>query len=89
MSASYSCESDASCKIKFPSGYRLQHFTVKKVKVALEHATKVPRGSSKPHPGRFTPRKDSVPIAQQTGWAPEPVWTDEKTFVLTGIFFSP
>jgi hypothetical protein len=28
-----------------------------------------------PHIGRFTPRKDSVPILQETGWAPGSVWT--------------
>ena len=28
-------------------------------------------GWSAPHPGRFTPRKDPVPIVQQAGWAPE------------------
>ena len=25
--------------------------------------------------GRFTPMKDPVPIVQETGWAPGPVWT--------------
>jgi hypothetical protein len=31
-------------------------------------------GWSTPHPGRFTPGKDPVPIVQEAGWAPEPVW---------------
>ena len=26
----------------------------------------------------FNPRKDPVPIVQEAGWAPRPVWTDEK-----------
>ena len=32
-------------------------------------------GRSTPRPGRFTPRKDPVPIVQEAGWAPGPVWT--------------
>jgi len=34
--------------------------------------------SSTPRP-HFTPRKDPVPILQEGGWAPEPVWTDGKS----------
>ena len=34
--------------------------------------------SSMPRP-HFTPGKDPVPILQETGWAPGPVWTDEKS----------
>jgi hypothetical protein len=31
--------------------------------------------SSQHHaPAAFTPGKDSVPIVQEAGWAPEPVW---------------
>ena len=30
---------------------------------------------STPRPGRFTPGKDPVPIVQEVGWAPGPVWT--------------
>jgi hypothetical protein len=26
-------------------------------------------------PAAFTPGKDPVPIVQEAGWAPEPVWT--------------
>lgn len=26
-------------------------------------------------PGRFTPRNDPVPTAQEDGWVPGPVWT--------------
>ena len=32
-------------------------------------------GGSAPRPGRFTPGKDTVPIAQEAGWAPGLVWT--------------
>ena len=28
---------------------------------------------------RFTPRKDTVSISQEAGWASGPVWTGEKT----------
>ena len=31
-------------------------------------------GWSTPHPGRFTPGKDPVPIALEDGWVSEPVW---------------
>ena len=31
-------------------------------------------GWSKPRPDRFTPGKDPVPIVQEAGWAPGPVW---------------
>jgi hypothetical protein len=31
-----------------------------------------------PRPGRFTPGKDPVPIVQEAGWAPGPVWTCAK-----------
>ena len=32
-------------------------------------------GWSAPRPGRFTPGKDPVPIVQEAGWDPGPVWT--------------
>jgi hypothetical protein len=35
-------------------------------------------GCSVPRPGRFTPGKDPVPIVQEVGWAPGPVWTCAK-----------
>ena len=34
--------------------------------------------SSTPRP-HFTPGKDPVPIVQEAGWAPEPVWTGGKS----------
>ena len=33
----------------------------------------------------FTPGKDPVPIAQEAGWAPGPVWTDAENLALTGV----
>jgi hypothetical protein len=42
-------------------------------------------GWSAPRPGCFTPRKDPVPIVQEAGWAPGPVWTCAKNLTPTGI----
>ena len=36
-------------------------------------------------PGRFTPRKDSVTVVQEAGWAPGPVSTGVKNVATTGI----
>jgi hypothetical protein len=33
----------------------------------------------------LTPGKDSVPIVQEAGWAPGPVWTSAENLVRTGI----
>jgi hypothetical protein len=41
-------------------------------------------GWSAPRSGRFTPMKDQVPIVQEAGWAPGPVWTCAKNLALTG-----
>jgi hypothetical protein len=38
-----------------------------------------------PRPGRFTLGKDPVPIVQEAGWAPGPVWTCAKNLAPTGI----
>ena len=38
-----------------------------------------------PRPGRFTPGKDAVPIVQEAGWAPGPVWTVAENLAPTGI----
>jgi hypothetical protein len=35
----------------------------------------------------FTPRKDPVPIVQEAGWTPGPVWTGTKNLASTGIRF--
>ena len=43
-------------------------------------------GWSTPRCGRFTPGKDPVPIVQEAGWAPGPVWTcTENLAPPTGI----
>jgi hypothetical protein len=44
---------------------------------------------SAPRPGRFTPGKDLVPIVQESGWAPEPVWTCEQNLAPTPGFDPP
>jgi hypothetical protein len=38
-------------------------------------------GWSSPRSGPFTPGNDPVPIVQQGGWAPGPVWTDAENLV--------
>ena len=45
-------------------------------------------GGSAPRPGRFTPRKDPVPIVQEAGWATGPVWAGAENLAPTG-FRSP
>jgi hypothetical protein len=40
---------------------------------------------SAPRLGRFIPGKDPVPIVQEAGWAPGPVWTCAKNRTPTGI----
>ena len=42
-------------------------------------------GGQRHAPSAFTPRKDPVPIVQEAGWAPGPVWTGEVNLALTGI----
>jgi len=36
-------------------------------------------------PGRSLPGKDPVPIVQEAGWAPGPVWTGAGNLAPTGI----
>ena len=38
-----------------------------------------------PRPDRFTLGKDPVPIIQEAGWAPEPVWMGAENLAPTGI----
>jgi hypothetical protein len=38
-----------------------------------------------PRSCRFTPGKDPVPIVQEAGWAPGPVWTGAENLAPTGI----
>ena len=42
-------------------------------------------GWSTPSLGPFIPEKDPVPIVQEAGWAPGPVWPGEENLVPTGI----
>ena len=44
-------------------------------------------GWSTLRPGRFTRRKDPVPIVQEAGWAPGPVSTGAENLAPTGIRF--
>jgi hypothetical protein len=51
-------------------------------------------GWSPQRPCRVTPRKDPVPIVQEAGWAPGPVWTGAinvhlKTTCLFHDYFPP
>jgi hypothetical protein len=39
--------------------------------------------------GRFTPGKDPVPIVQEAGWAPGPVWTCAENLALPPLGFDP
>jgi hypothetical protein len=36
---------------------------------------------------QFTPRKAPVPVVQEAGWAPGPVWTGAENLAHTGIRF--
>jgi hypothetical protein len=36
-------------------------------------------------PAAFTPGKDLVPIVQEAGWAPEPVWTGAENLATPGF----
>jgi hypothetical protein len=42
--------------------------------------------SGQPHaPAAFTPGKDPVPIVQEAGWAPEPVWIGAENIAPPGF----
>jgi hypothetical protein len=42
-------------------------------------------GWSAPSPGRFTPGINPVPVVQEAGWAPGPVWACAKNLAPTRI----
>ena len=42
-------------------------------------------GGQRHAPVAFTPGKDPVPILQEAGWAPRPVWISAENFASTGI----
>ena len=42
-------------------------------------------GGRRHAPAAFTPGKDPVPIVQEAGWAPGPVWIDAENLAPTGI----
>jgi hypothetical protein len=44
------------------------------------------RGCGQHHaPAAFTPGKDPVPIVQEAGWAPEPVWIGAENLAPPGF----
>jgi hypothetical protein len=50
-----------------------------------DHGTRRRWGVSVTPRPLFTPGKDPVPIVQEAGWAPGPVWTGAKNFAPTGV----
>jgi hypothetical protein len=42
-------------------------------------------GGQRQVPASFTPGKDPVPILQEAGWAPGPVWMGAENHAPTGI----
>ena len=51
----------------------------------LDHGTRRGEGLAS-RPGRsLTPEKDPIPIVQEAGWVPGPVWTDAENLAPTGI----
>jgi len=50
-----------------------------------DHGTRRGRGVSITPWPLFTPGKDPVPIVQEAGWAPGPVWTGAENLAFTGI----
>jgi len=42
-------------------------------------------GGQRHDPAAFTPGKDPVPIVQEAGWAPGPVWTGAENLAPKGI----
>ena len=51
----------------------------------LDHGTRRGWGVSVTPRPLFTPRKDPVPIVQEAGWGPRPVWTGVENLAHTGI----
>ena len=50
-----------------------------------DHAIRNGWGVSVTPPPLFTPWEDPVPIVQEAGWTPGPVWTGAENLVPTGI----
>ena len=50
-----------------------------------DHGTRRGWGVSVTSRPLFTPGKDPVPIVQEAGWAPGPVWTGAENLASTGI----
>jgi len=45
-------------------------------------------GSLQHVPAALPPEEEPVPIVQETGWAPGPIWTDAENLIPTGNRFS-
>jgi len=43
-------------------------------------------GGQRHGPAAFTPGKNLLPIVQEAGWAPGPVWTGVENIAPTGIW---
>ena len=52
-----------------------------------DHGTRRGWGASVTPRTLFTPGKDPVPIVQEAGWAPGPVWTGAENLAPTGFRF--
>jgi hypothetical protein len=52
----------------------------------LDRGTRREWGVSVTHRPLFTPMKDPVPIVQEAGWFPGPVWTGAENLAPTGIW---
>ena len=50
-----------------------------------DHGTRRAWGFSVTPRPLFTPRKEPVPIVQEVGWAPGPVWIGAENLAFTGI----
>ena len=50
-----------------------------------DHGTRRESGASVTPRPLFTPGKDQVPIVQEAGWVPGPVWTGSENLAPTGI----
>jgi len=42
---------------------------------------------SEPRPGRFNPGKDPLPIVQEAGWGPRPIWTGAENLARSGSLY--
>jgi hypothetical protein len=72
------------CELSFPILLQRTAFYSTKVKFVL-WLYGGGGGWSIPRPGCFAPGNDTVPIVQEAGWGPGPVWTSTEISTPTGI----